>query len=172
VEIGRRIEAHFHTPQDIEWCQVDEDFHIVQSRPITTLFPIPEANDGENHVYLSVGHQQMMTDAIKPLGISVRQLTGAATFHEAGGRWFVDVSRALASSVGRAGLLEMWKSDPLTIDALKALIERGFIPLGHDQGPEAPPPGRALLLLVTTYTDPSWTPLFVAIRHWSRRSAG
>ena len=40
---GRRIEAHFGRPQDIEWCLVDDDFLIVQSRPITTLFPIPDA---------------------------------------------------------------------------------------------------------------------------------
>jgi pyruvate,water dikinase len=142
VQLGRRIEAHFGSPQDIEWCLINDDFQIVQSRPITTLFPIPAANDGENHVYLSVGHQQMMTDAIKPLGISVRQMTGSATFHEAGGRWFVDVSRALASSAGRAGLLSMaGKSDPLIGDALKTVIERGFIPLLPDQSPGGPPPG-------------------------------
>src|SRR5262249_34821489 len=75
VQLGRRIEAHFGRPQDIEWCLVDDDFQIVQSRPITTLFPIPAAGDQENHVYLSVGHQQMMTDAMKPLGISLWQLT-------------------------------------------------------------------------------------------------
>ena len=62
AQLGRRIEAHFGRPQDIEWAQVDEDFQIVQSRPITTLFPIPAAGDQENHVYVSVGHQQMMTD--------------------------------------------------------------------------------------------------------------
>ncbi|MGH9039116.1 MAG: PEP/pyruvate-binding domain-containing protein, partial [Acidimicrobiia bacterium] len=42
-QLGRRIEAHFGSPQDIEWCLVDPEdgsgFHIVQSRPITTLFP-------------------------------------------------------------------------------------------------------------------------------------
>jgi len=27
--------------------------------------------DRENHVYVSVGHQQMMTDPMKPLGLSV-----------------------------------------------------------------------------------------------------
>ena len=70
VKLGRRIEAHFGRPQDIEWCLVDDDFQIVQSRPITTLFPIPEAGDHENHVYVSVGHGQMMTDAMKPLGLS------------------------------------------------------------------------------------------------------
>jgi hypothetical protein len=76
--IGRKIEDHFGHPQDIEWCLADETFYIVQSRPITTLFPIPEAHDGvnnvrsdqENHVYISVGHQQMMTDPMKPLGLS------------------------------------------------------------------------------------------------------
>ena len=42
AQLGRRIEAHFGQPQDIEWCLVDDDFQIVQSRPITTLFPIPD----------------------------------------------------------------------------------------------------------------------------------
>ena len=41
-ELGRRIEAHFGQPQDIEWCLADDEFQIVQSRPITTLFPVPE----------------------------------------------------------------------------------------------------------------------------------
>ncbi|WP_323744161.1 PEP/pyruvate-binding domain-containing protein, partial [Paenibacillus polymyxa] len=77
ARIGRQIEEHFGCPQDIEWCLADDTFYIVQSRPITTLYPIPEANDQENHVYVSVGHQQMMTDPIKPLGISVWMLTGA-----------------------------------------------------------------------------------------------
>ncbi len=77
AQLGRRIEAHFGRPQDIEWCLVDDGFQIVQSRPITTLFPIPEGGDGKNHVYLSVGHQQMMTDPMKPLGLSLFQLIAA-----------------------------------------------------------------------------------------------
>jgi phosphoenolpyruvate synthase/pyruvate phosphate dikinase len=56
AQLGRRIEAHFGCPQDIEWCLVDDGFQIVQSRPITTQFPIPEVGDGGNHVYVSVGH--------------------------------------------------------------------------------------------------------------------
>ena len=59
AQLGRRIEAHFGCPQDIEWCAIDDGFQIVQSRPITTLFPIPASDDRENHVYVSVGHQQM-----------------------------------------------------------------------------------------------------------------
>src|SRR4029079_2652820 len=49
VQLGRRIEAHFGRPQDIEWCLADGAFQIVQSRPITTLFPIPDPGDRENH---------------------------------------------------------------------------------------------------------------------------
>ncbi|MFC0031975.1 rifamycin-inactivating phosphotransferase [Micromonospora chaiyaphumensis] len=145
VQLGRRIEAHFGRPQDIEWCLVDDDFQIVQSRPITTLFPIPQAGDGENHVYLSVGHQQMMTDAMKPLGFSMWQLTAMAPMHEAGGRLFVDATRALAAPSSRAGLLEMaGKADPLTRDALETLIDRGdFIPSLPDQGPAGPRAGGA-----------------------------
>jgi len=136
AQLGRRIEAHFGGPQDIEWCLAEDEFRIVQSRPITTLFPVPSVNDHENHVYLSTGHQQMMTDAMKPLGLSMWKLTGATTFHEAGGRLFVDVSRALASVAGRAGLLAMaGKSDPLTGDALRTLIDRDFIPLLPDSQP-------------------------------------
>ncbi|HEY4036814.1 MAG TPA: phosphoenolpyruvate synthase [Ktedonobacteraceae bacterium] len=126
ARIGRQIEAYFGCPQDIEWCLVDDTFYIVQSRPITTLYPIPEANDQENHVYVSVGHQQMMTDPMKPLGISLFQLTAARPMFKAGGRLFVDVTPLLASSASRESILDvMGKSDPLIKDALMTIIERG-----------------------------------------------
>jgi phosphoenolpyruvate synthase/pyruvate phosphate dikinase len=140
VQLGRRIEAHFGRPQDIEWCLAEGDFWIVQSRPITTLFPIPEAADRENHVYVSVGHGQMMTDAMRPLGVSVWQLTAMVPMHEAGGRLFVDVTQRLASPTTRVGLLEvMGRGDPLIGDALQTILERGdFIPSLPDQGPPTP----------------------------------
>ncbi len=143
VEQGRRIEAHFGRPQDIEWCLADDDFHIVQSRPITTLFPIPESSDGENHVYVSVGHQQMMTDAMKPLGLSLWQLTTPRPMAVAGGRLFVDVTQILASPASRAGFLGLvGKSDPLIGDALQTILERdGFIRSVPDEGPAWVPPG-------------------------------
>jgi pyruvate,water dikinase len=145
AQLGRGIEAHFGRPQDIEWCLVDDGFQIVQSRPITTLFPVPAADDDQNHVYVSVGHQQMMTDPMKPLGLSVWQLTALLPMHEAGGRLFVDVTQGLASSASRAGLLEaLGKSDPLIGDALQTILERdGFLPSLPDGGPAGPPPGGA-----------------------------
>jgi rifampicin phosphotransferase len=131
AQLGRQIEAHFGQPQDIEWCLVDDDFEIVQSRLISTLFPIPSAGDQGNHVYVSVGHAQMMTDAMKPLGLSVWQLTTPRQMYESGGRLFVDVAMGLASPASRAGLLETFgRGQPLIGEALETILERGdFIPL-------------------------------------------
>ncbi|MEA2641322.1 MAG: rifampicin phosphotransferase, partial [Chloroflexota bacterium] len=142
AQLGRRIEAHFGRPQDIEWCLVDDGFQIVQSRPITTLFPIPATGDRENHVYISVGHQQMMTDPMKPLGLSFWQMTTPRPMAEAGGRLFVDVTQILASPASRAGLLgAVGKSDPLIGDALQTIVEReDFLPSLPDEGPAWAPP--------------------------------
>ena len=145
AELGRRIEAHLGSPQDIEWCLVGEDFQIVQSRPITTLFPVPAVDDRENHVYISVGHQQMMTDPMRPLGLSVWQLTSRAPMRTAGGRLFVDVTAGMSSPASRAALLEaMGRSDPLIRDAMQTVVDRGdFIPLRPDDGAGGPPAGPA-----------------------------
>ncbi|MGE6548953.1 phosphoenolpyruvate synthase [Bacillus mycoides] len=138
ARIGRQIEAYFGCPQDIEWCLVDDTFYIVQSRPITTLYPIPEANDQENHVYISVGHQQMMTDAMKPLGLSFFLLTTSAPMRKAGGRLFVDATQRLASPASRDFLINtLGKSDPLIRDALTTVVERDdFIKLLPDDKKE------------------------------------
>ncbi|MEQ5979191.1 phosphoenolpyruvate synthase [Bacillus cereus] len=138
ARIGRQIEAYFGCPQDIEWCLVDDTIYIVQSRPITTLYPIPEVNDGENHVYISVGHQQMMTDAMKPLGLSFFLLTTSAPMCKAGGRLFVDATQRLASPASRDYLINtLGKSDPLIRDALTTVIEReNFIELLSDDEKE------------------------------------
>lgn len=145
VRLGRRIEAHFNRPQDIEWCRVGDDFHIVQSRPITTLFPVPTTDDQENHVYVSVGHQQMMTEAMKPLGLSLWQMTALRPMHEAGGRLFVDVAPALATPAGRASLLEtLGSSDPLIGDALQTVLDRGdFLRTLPEEDSTAAPAGDA-----------------------------
>lgn len=140
ARLGRRIEAHHGCPQDIEWCLADGAFQIVQSRPITTLFPIPHVDDDDNHVYVSVGHQQMMTDAMKPLGLSVWQLTTPRPMAEAGSRLFVDVTPALASPTSRSGLLAvLGTSDPLIRDALETVLDRDFVPAATADGPGPPP---------------------------------
>lgn len=138
--LGRAIEAHFGQPQDIEWCLADDVFYMVQSRPITTLYPIPaepEGVDGENHVYISVGHNQMMTDAMKPLGLSFFQFTANARV--AGGRLFVDVTKQLASpEVSKTFIEAFGKNDPLTKDAMLTITGRKdfFKSLADDRNEE------------------------------------
>ncbi|MFD3722303.1 rifamycin-inactivating phosphotransferase [Streptomyces sp. NPDC058674] len=157
VQLGRRIEAHFGSPQDIEWCLADGEFQIVQSRPITTLFPVPETGDRENHVYVSVGHGQMMTDPMKPLGLSVWQLTALVPMCEAGGRLFVDVTPRLASPASRAGLLDaLGKADPLVRDALETVLDRDdFVPSLPDTAPPGPPAGGPPAPPAPLPTDPA-----------------
>lgn len=72
--LGKRIEDHYGCEQDIEWCVTAEnEIYVVQSRPITTLFPLadPLPTDDTLHVYFSFGHGQMMTRAITPIGRSI-----------------------------------------------------------------------------------------------------
>lgn len=146
--LGRKIEAHFGCPQDIEWCLADSTFYIVQSRPITTLYPIPVVNNADNHVYVSVGHQQMMTDPIKPLGLSFFLLTTPRPMFTAGGRLFVDVAPLLATPAGREMMINvLGQSDPLIKDALLNILERKDFALtvpADDPAagqPTIPPPG-------------------------------
>ncbi|MEU4917961.1 rifamycin-inactivating phosphotransferase [Streptomyces parvus] len=169
VRLGRRIEARFGRPQDIEWCLTGDGFRIVQSRPITTLFPVPapvplpEAAEGcrAPNVYVSVGHQQMMTDAMKPLGWSLWQRTAMVPMHEAGGRLFVDVTPRLAPPASRAALLDvMGKGDPLVRDALETVLERAEFALPvPDADLVGPPAGGAPGASVTgasvTEADPA-----------------
>ncbi|MBO0777940.1 MAG: phosphoenolpyruvate synthase, partial [Ktedonobacteraceae bacterium] len=126
---GRRIEAYFGRPQDIEWCLSEGQLYIVQSRPITTLYPVPNVNDGKNHVYMSLGHQQMMTDALKPLGLSFAPMwlskLGASTV-EAGDRWYMDVSHDLASPVAGKIFVKngLGSVDTLIQKALSSVLKR------------------------------------------------
>ncbi|WP_151770427.1 rifamycin-inactivating phosphotransferase [Streptomyces abyssomicinicus] len=157
VALGRRVEAYFGRPQDIEWCLADDGFHIVQSRPVTTLFPVPEAGDRENRVYVSVGHGQMMTDPMRALGHSMWRMTAMVPMTEAGGRLFVDVTRRLASPAGRAALLEaMGTGDPLIRDALETVLERDdFVPSLPDAPPAGPPAGAPPVPPAPIATDPA-----------------
>lgn len=138
AQLGRKIEKHFGQPQDIEWCLAGGEFFVVQSRPVTTLFPVPKSSDDRNRVYVSVGHQQMMTHAMRPLGLSLFQ---AGHMSEAAGRLFVDVTVQLSTPAGRQTLLNiMGQHDPLIVDALRTIIKRDFIKLVPDDADAANAP--------------------------------
>ncbi|WP_088189332.1 rifamycin-inactivating phosphotransferase [Desulfosporosinus sp. FKA] len=142
-QMGRKIEKHFGRPQDIEWCiswghssdpganpsnevwslSSEDKIYIVQSRPITTLYPVPEVNTDKNHVFFSFGHRQMMTEAMSPLSITFfqvlfKQMTGSPMY-EAGGRIYVDVSNEMRSPLMR-------KSFVKGLSAIDVLMQKAF----------------------------------------------
>lgn len=129
---GRDIEAHFGSPQDIEWCIAENDIFILQSRPITTLYPVPPADDSKLHLFISFGHQQMMTEAMKPLGISVlrtlapigksRPQEESNYLLEAGGRLYLDLNPLLAYPQVRKRLPDLLAN----IDAMIGRAVRNF----------------------------------------------
>ena len=73
VDVGRRLEALYGVPQDVEWGIEDGNVVVLQSRPITSLFPLPSPlpDDGRLHAYMCAGHQQANPAAWSPLGISL-----------------------------------------------------------------------------------------------------
>ncbi|MFI0423921.1 rifamycin-inactivating phosphotransferase [Spongiactinospora sp. 9N601] len=125
--LGRQIEAHFGAPQDIEWALFEGTFHVLQSRPITTLYPVPPTHDGKNHVFVSYGHRQMMTDAFAPLGLSFFTLLhdklGRTAGVVAGNRFYKDVSAELASLWARPAMIKsLQQVDALMANALRAVL--------------------------------------------------
>lgn len=72
AELGQKIEKYYNSPQDIEWAIEQDKIYLLQTRPITSLYPIDGliASNGSFRVYLSMGNQQSMTSAMTPLGMS------------------------------------------------------------------------------------------------------
>lgn len=128
-QTGRKIEEYFGRPQDIEWCLNENKIYIVQSRPITTLYPVPEVNDDKTHVYYSFAHRQMMTEAMSPLSITFFQklfkYISDTPMSEAGGRLYGDTSNELRSPLMRKYFVKgMATVDVLMMNALYNVIER------------------------------------------------
>lgn len=119
--LGKHIEQHFASPQDIEWCLADSIFYVVQSRPITTLYPVPELADKRFHVFSSFGHQQMMTDPMKPLGLSLFQFSEPFDhiLVMAGGRLFGDITSSCSPENKQTGLKRMDALMGSAIDEIK-----------------------------------------------------
>ena len=81
VDLGRRAADVFGTPQDVEWAVAEGRCWLVQSRPITSLFPVPAPTRPGLRVFLPVmlfaqGIAEPMTPA------------GNAFFRAMVGGWF------------------------------------------------------------------------------------
>ncbi len=125
--LGARVEALYGTPQDIEWAiDASGQVFLLQARPITTLFPLPESapsTDEDLRVYLAFGVQQGTYRPFTPMGLSALRLlasgflaligselpdplAGPRFVVEAASRPFFEVTAALRSPFGRRFLIE------------------------------------------------------------------
>ncbi|WP_242835742.1 PEP-utilizing enzyme [Clostridium sp. DL-VIII] len=110
----------------------------MQSRAITSLFPIPipMPKDGDMHTYISINHLQVMTDPISPLGIdlfrdmlpfgkNIRREEKYKILASAGGRIYADVSGLMHSKKVKEKLLALLtNADVLMAEALRELLKR------------------------------------------------
>ena len=123
ARLGRQAEQYFGAPQDIEWA-IDGSgtLWLTQSRPITTLYPVPQRTGAQGgtgtRVYLCFSLAQGLTRPITPMGRAVFRLiassvaqaarfhvpdprTGPSPYAEAGQRLYFDLTTPLRSTVGR-----------------------------------------------------------------------
>ncbi|NJP88706.1 pyruvate, water dikinase [Nonomuraea sp. FMUSA5-5] len=83
---GARLQEHFGSPQDVEWAfDAEGTLWLLQSRPVTTLFPLPPET-GDTRLYLEVGHVQGMLRPCTPMGVSLIKAGAALWFEAAGAR--------------------------------------------------------------------------------------
>ncbi len=72
TELGRKVAAYFGVPQDIEWAFAEGKLFLLQSRPITSLFPVPHSpHDNDLQVYISLGAIQGILGPFTPLGLDM-----------------------------------------------------------------------------------------------------
>lgn len=120
--VGARVERFFGSPQDIEWA-IDKkgEIRIVQSRPITTLFPIPKgpwSDASPLRVYFSFNVAQGVFQPFTPMGIQFWKaftgnaarrmglwdgdpLDGAPLWAVSADRLFLDITGIFRNPLGR-----------------------------------------------------------------------
>jgi rifampicin phosphotransferase len=117
ARMGQRVAELFGFPQDIEWAWAQETLYLLQARPITALFPLPEGMAAEPlKVMFSFAAVQGMLDPLTPLGCDALRLifaAGAGLFgmrvtpetqtvlYTAGERLWVNVTTIVRNTVGR-----------------------------------------------------------------------
>ncbi|HMA83310.1 MAG TPA: PEP/pyruvate-binding domain-containing protein, partial [Candidatus Thermoplasmatota archaeon] len=133
LKLGRTTEYHFNRPQDIEWSVYTNKIYLVQSRPITTLFPNlkPEDKSEELRIYTNfLLIDKVMPEPLTPMGRELWMKTLTNLFpnqlvKHAGGRIFVDTTEL--------SRLEKWwdklrsnpsAMDPETIKTTLEVLER------------------------------------------------
>lgn len=113
--IGQSVQKEYGAPQDIEWAFADGNLIILQSRAITSLFPVPQISLDPLIVWFSFGAVQGLVGPITPLGRdAIRNVAAGAgrmfglqlnpekveVFTAAGERLWIKISDAIRHPIG------------------------------------------------------------------------
>ncbi|MFY1623418.1 PEP/pyruvate-binding domain-containing protein [Micromonospora sp. WMMD735] len=117
---GRRVQAHFGTPQDVEWAtDHDGTLWLLQSRPVSTLFPAPPQTD-DLRVYVEFGNVQGMLRPVTPMGMATLRAMIAAMVAslgmrveivDIGGRLYGDLTDLVRRPASRRRLVRLMAVD-------------------------------------------------------------
>ncbi|MFF5052938.1 PEP/pyruvate-binding domain-containing protein [Micromonospora sp. NPDC000663] len=145
---GERLQAQFGCPQDVEWAiDADDVLWLLQSRPITTLFPAPPATDKPlPRVYLEFGHVQGMLRPVTPMGMATlrAQITAMLAalgvrveIVDIGGRLYGDLTDLARDRSSRRRLVKLLAVDfgPRAQAVMRhVLADPRFAPVGGGTG--------------------------------------
>ncbi|MEV4639830.1 PEP/pyruvate-binding domain-containing protein [Actinoplanes sp. NPDC049548] len=119
--VGERLQDHFGGPQDVEWAVDGDGIWLLQSRPITTLFPMPPATGKPlPRVYVEFGTVQGMLRPVTPMGMAtlrsqieamLASLGVRAEVVDIGGRLYGDLTDLARSRTARKRLVKLLAVD-------------------------------------------------------------
>ncbi len=140
VCLGNRVQKVFGEPQDIEWGLAEGRLHLLQTRPITSLFPLPEGMLPEPLLTLvSFAAVQGLVEPLTPIGQSaLKQIfsMGSALFNvhvdensqkilfNAGERLWVNFTPIIKNSFGRKAIPYVFSMvEPTVKQAVDQLLD-------------------------------------------------
>ena len=141
ARLGKQAAQHFGSPQDVEWSWAEGNLWLVQSRPVTSLFPLPEHHRGPDHlmVLMNFGAVQGVMVPITPLGrdvffkivLNMARLFGSdwnadtqTLVYESAERLFMDLNGALRHPTGRKMALAFLPAvEPGSMGVLKTYLD-------------------------------------------------
>ncbi|MBN1955852.1 MAG: pyruvate, phosphate dikinase [Anaerolineae bacterium] len=149
VVLARQVESHAGAPQDVEWVWRAGQCYLVQSRPITSLFPLPEPLPDPSaglriHLCLNMVFQSI-TEPLTPMGLEFFRLlyaglaaaaTGRRTPYpawarRAAGRMYLDVTSLLRDARRWPALVgAISRKDPIAGQALHRFLEANAAAIG------------------------------------------
>lgn len=143
AQLAQRVAKHFGSPQDIEWAWANGQLYLLQSRPITSLYPLPEQTGSVEglRIYVNFNAIQGVSEPLTPLGIDTLCLLFGGVLRilhvqrsprqllpEAGGRLFLDFTDMVRDPrLRKAGLSLLANTEPGSRQTLLRLIEEGRI---------------------------------------------